>query len=167
VEVTLVRRALDGVVKVELIGRSLACELAQTPERDLDVAGAELDLVVEVLVLALVPYLDGAPLAVLLLADAHAGGGVGVPSLGRCAAGSDPLVAPLVAPLLLLEALLQLLHDLVPAAQRLDLGLFLLAQIELGQRAQPLLRDLCLDRLAHELKTLEDVTEHLIELVEM
>ena len=77
------------------------------------------------------------------------------------------LLAALVAALLLLEALLQLLHDLVPAAQRLDLGLLLLRQVELGHRAQPLLGDLRLQRLAHQVEALEDVAEHLVELVEV
>src|SRR5581483_11108430 len=126
VEIALVRGALDGVVEVELVGGALAGELAQAPERDLDVAGAELDLVVEVLVLALVPHLDGAALPVLLLADAHAGRVVAVGAVGRGTAGADPLLAALVAALLLLEALLELLHDLLPAAQGLDLGLLLL-----------------------------------------
>ena len=102
-----------------------------------------------------------------LLADAHAGGVVAVGAVGRRAAGADPLLAALVAALLLLEALLQLLHDLVPAAERLDLGLLLVRQIELGHRAQPLLRDLRLQRLAHQLEALEDVAEHLVELVEV
>ena len=43
------RGALDGAVEVEFFGRAGAGEFAQTPERDLDVAGAELDLVVEIL----------------------------------------------------------------------------------------------------------------------
>src|SRR5262245_34816072 len=159
VEVALVRRALDGVVEVQLLGRPLARELAQTPERDLDVAGAELNLVVEVLVVALVPYLDGAPLAVLLLADAHARGVVAVGPIGRRAAGANPLLAALVAFLLLRQALLQLLHDLFPAAQRLDLRLLLLAQIELSQRTQPLLGDGNVDGFLHELKPLELVPE--------
>src|SRR3979409_2789748 len=55
VEIALVRGALDGAVEVELLGRAGAGELAQAPQRDLDVAGAELDLVVEVLELAPVP----------------------------------------------------------------------------------------------------------------
>jgi hypothetical protein len=68
---------------------------------------------------------------------------------------------------LLLQALLQLLHDLVPAAERLDLGLLFFAQIELGDGAQPLLGDLRLQRLAHQFEALEDVAEHLVELVEV
>jgi hypothetical protein len=59
------------------------------------------------------------------------------------------------------------LHDLVPAAQRLDLGLVLLRQIELGYEAQPLLGDGGLDGLAHEFEALEDVAEHLVEFVEV
>ncbi len=39
-----------------------------------------------------------------------------------------------MALLLLGEALFQLLHNLIPAAKRLDLGLFLLAEDPFGQR---------------------------------
>src|SRR4029077_18643459 len=119
---------LDGVVEVELVGRAGAGELAQPPQRDLDVPGAELDLVVEVLELALVPHLHGAEVAVLVLADAHAFGIVAVGAVRRGAGRADPLAAALVAPLLLGEALPQLLHELLPAAHRLDLLLLLLAE---------------------------------------
>src|SRR5206468_9600015 len=49
---------------IELLGRAGAGELAQAAQRNLDVAGAELDLVVEVLELALVPDLHRAKIAV-------------------------------------------------------------------------------------------------------
>ena len=38
----------DGAVEVEFLGRALARETAQAAQRDLDVARAEFDLVVEV-----------------------------------------------------------------------------------------------------------------------
>src|SRR4029077_7923303 len=115
--------AAHGVVEVEFVGRTFAREFAQASQRHLYVARPEFDAVVEVLVFALVPHLDGAVVAVLLLADAHASRVVAVGAVRRGAAGADPLAAPLMAALLLGEALLQLLHDLVPAAQRLNLGL--------------------------------------------
>src|SRR3954465_7411846 len=90
--------------------------------RDAHVAHAELDGVVEVLELALVPHLDGAEVAVAVLADADAFGVVAVGAIGRGAGGADPFRAALVAPLLLLEALPQGLEELVPA-HRLDLPL--------------------------------------------
>ena len=82
------RRRADRVGQVELDRGALAGELAQPAQRDLDVARAELDRVVEVLELALVPDLDGAAVAVLVLADAHAFGIVAVGAerrgAGRC-----------------------------------------------------------------------------------
>ncbi len=63
---------LDRGVEIEFVGRAGARELAQPPQRDLDVADAELDIAVEILELALVPHLHGAVVAVLLLPDAHA-----------------------------------------------------------------------------------------------
>ena len=58
------RRALDGSVEIELLGRAGARELAQPAQRYLDVAGAKLDLIVEILELALVPHLDGAEITI-------------------------------------------------------------------------------------------------------
>ena len=41
IEIALVGRVLDGAVEVEFFRRAGARELAQPPQRDLDVAGAE------------------------------------------------------------------------------------------------------------------------------
>jgi hypothetical protein len=79
-----------------------------------------------------------------LLADAHALGVVAVGAERRGAGGADPLVAALMALLLLLEALLQRLHELVPAAQRLDLRLLLVAEIAHASFLQPVGRQLAL-----------------------
>src|SRR5262249_59893019 len=121
VAVAYVRRLLDGVVAVGLVGLAGAGELAQAPQRNVDVAGAELDLVVEILELALVPHLHGAEIAVLVLADAHAFRIVAVGAERRGAGGADPFAAALVAALLLGEALAQRLQKLVEAAHRLHL----------------------------------------------
>ncbi|MPN44179.1 hypothetical protein SDC9_191740 [bioreactor metagenome] len=53
----------DGAVEVEFARRALAGEAAQSAQGDLDVAGAEFDLVVEVAVGALFPDLDRRPVA--------------------------------------------------------------------------------------------------------
>src|SRR5262249_61642160 len=105
VEIAFVRAALDGAVEVELLRRTGAGELAQPAQRNLDVAGAELDLVVEILELAPVPHLHGAEVAVPVLADAHAFRTVAVRAERRGAGGADPFLAALVAPLLLPPAL--------------------------------------------------------------
>jgi len=65
VEIALVRGALDVLSRSSSSGRRCG-ELAQTAQRHLDVARAELDLIVEVLELASIPDLHGA--AVLALA---------------------------------------------------------------------------------------------------
>ena len=54
---------VDGAVEVEFLGGAGAREPAQAPQRDSHVAHAELDAVVEVLELALVPHLHGAEIA--------------------------------------------------------------------------------------------------------
>src|SRR5205823_7468488 len=125
-----------------------------------DVARAYFDRVVEVLVLALVPDLDRPALAVLVLADAHA---LGIEAEGaerRGAGRADPLAAALVALLLLLETLPQRLHQLLPAAHRLDLLLLLFGQKLFSEFAQPLFGNLRRGALAgHRLEALEDVAE--------
>src|SRR5262245_44716837 len=167
VEVSLVRGALDGAIEVELLGRAGAGELAQAAQRELDVARAELDLVVEVLELALVPHLDGSEVAVLVLADAHPFGIVAEGAERRGAGGADPLVAALVAVLLLLHALAQGLEQLVQPAHRLDLLLLLLGPVFVRELREPLGRNLRGERLAHELEALEHVAEDAVELVEV
>src|SRR6185369_12647009 len=97
----------------------------------------ELDIAVEIPELALVPHLHGAVVAVLLLADADAFGIVAMGPERRGTGRADPLAAALVSALLLLEALLQGLHELVPA-HRLDLLLLFLGKIFLRELLQPL-----------------------------
>src|SRR5215216_50757 len=132
------RRLPDRAVEIELLGRAGACEFAQAAQRDLDVAGAKLDLVVEILELALVPYLDGAEVAALVLADAHAFRVVAPGAKGRGPGGADPLASALMAPLLLGEPLGQHLEQLLQATHRLDLSLLLLGEVFLRQLLQPL-----------------------------
>ncbi len=68
---------------------------------------------------------------------------------------------------LFFEALLQRLHQLVPAAQRLDLRLLFVGQEFFGQRLQPFVGDLRVDGLDGVLEPLEHVPEHPVELVEV
>src|SRR5919106_862604 len=140
VEITLIGGLLDRGVEIELVGRTGARKLAQTAQRDLDVADAELDVAVEILELALVPDLHRREIAVLLLTDAHARGVIALRAERRGAGGTDPFVAALVAALLLLEALAQRLHELVPA-HGLDLLLLFLGEVLVDQLLQPFFRD--------------------------
>src|SRR5690606_16724350 len=48
VEIALMRGRLDRAVEIELCRCALARETAEPPQRDLDVAGTEFDLIVEV-----------------------------------------------------------------------------------------------------------------------
>ena len=148
VEIALLRRALDGAVEIELLGRAGAGEFAQPAQRHLDVAGAELDVAGEVLEFALVPHLHGAEVAVAVLADAHALGIVAVGAERRGAGGADPFLAALVAALLLGEPLAQRFQQLVQAAHRLDLPLLLLGEMFLGELLEPFQRNFRGQRLA-------------------
>jgi hypothetical protein len=73
----------------------------------------------------------------------------------------------LVPLLLLLHPLLEGLHQLVEAAEGLDLGLLLLGQELLGELLQPFRRDVRHQALIHLLQALEHVGEHAVELVEV
>src|SRR5581483_651259 len=105
VEIAVVCRLLDRGVEVEFVRRAGAREFAQPPQRDFDVADAELDIAVEILELAAVPHLHGAEIAVLLLADADSFRIVAMRAERRCAGRADPFIAALMAALLLFEAL--------------------------------------------------------------
>src|SRR5690606_28086278 len=60
VQPALTRRAVDGAVDVQLLGRAFAGEAAQAAQGHLDVARAQFDRVVQVPVFALFPDLDRA-----------------------------------------------------------------------------------------------------------
>src|SRR5262249_18365088 len=137
------------------------------PQRNLDVAGADLDLVVEVLEVAPVPDLDRTPVAALLLADAHTFGIVAVGPVRGCARRADPLAAALVAAVLLGEALAQRLEQLVEAAHGLDHLLLLLREVLFRELLEPFGRNLDHESVAEQLEALEHVTEHPVELVEV
>src|SRR6185437_6671471 len=154
----IVRGVADRLRQVELEVGALAGELAQAPERDLDVAGAELDRVVEVAELALVPDLDR-PAVLALAADPDALGVVAGIAVGRSAGGADPFLAARMPALLLGEPLAQRLHQLVPAAERLDLRLLLGGQKPLGELSQPFLGKLGL-RVLRRLDALEAMPEN-------
>ncbi len=68
--------------------------------------------------------------------------------------------------LLLGEPLAQRLHQLVPAAQRLDLRLLLRRQIALAERPQPFVGQFGL-RVGRRLDAVEAFAEHAVEAVEV
>src|SRR5262249_15214646 len=95
IEIAPVRRMFDGAVKVELFGRSGSRKLAQAPQRNLDVAGAELDVVVEVLEFTPLPDLDRMKIAIGALTNAHAFWVVAKRAERRGSGGADPFAAAL------------------------------------------------------------------------
>src|SRR6185437_12697897 len=113
-----------------------------------------------------VPYLHRAVAAVLVLADAHAFWIVAKGAERRGAGGADPLVAALVPSLLLGEPLLQLLHQLLEAAERLDLLHLLLGEQLFGELPQPLFGYLDAG-LGGRLEAFEVVAKDTVELVEV
>ena len=157
----------DGAVEVQLILRTLASELAQPAQGDLDIAGAQLYRVVEVLVFALLPHLDGLALTLAGIADANALRVVAARAKRAGAAGADPLVAAGMAFLLLIEALLERLDELVEATEGLDLCTLFVAQRALELLAQPLFGDQGFQVLVEVLQTLEVGGKGTVELVEM
>src|SRR5690606_20917234 len=70
-QATVLGRVVDSATEIELIGGPFAGKLAQAAQGNLDVACAQFDLIVEVLVLALVPDLDCLALALAGIADAN------------------------------------------------------------------------------------------------
>ena len=160
----------DGAVEIELLRRPVAGPAAQALERDLDVAGADLDAVVEVAKLAPVPDLDRAAVAAFVLADPHTLGVVAIGAEGRGAGGADPFRPALVAPLLFGESLFQRFHELVETAERLDFGHLLAAEVFLGELPQPVGGEV--DRLQNlvdrdGLEPLEGGGEGLVEAVDI
>src|SRR5262249_23192221 len=145
--------------EIELVGRAGAGKLAQPPQRHLDVAGAELDRVVEVAELALVPDLHGAEMPALVLAHAHAFRIVAPGAVRRRSTRPDPLVAALMAPLLLGETLGQRLQKLVEAAHGFDLPLLLLGEVFFRELLEPFGRDLGGECLLHQLEAFEYLAE--------
>ncbi len=160
----------DGVVEIKFELVALAHELAQALERDLDIAGAQFDLIVVIAELTLIPDLYRAAMAGTPLADANALRVVAVSAergTPRCA---DVSIAPLMALLLVFQTLAQGLHQLFPTAQRLDQRLLLGRKIELVAPRQPLgwnpsVRHRLSELFHTVLGTLEVGAEYLIEAV--
>ena len=148
-------------------GGAGAGEYAQAAQRHLDVAGAQFDVAVEILELAPVPHLDGAEIAVFVLADAHAFGIVAVGAERRGAGRADPLAAALVAALLFGEALAQRLQDLVEPAHGFDLLLLLLGEVFFGEFFEPFRRNVGALRVGEKVEPFEDLAEDAVELVEI
>src|SRR5215471_16109228 len=111
--------------------------MPEAPQGELDIAGAELNSVVEIAELAAVPHLDGAAVAAPLLAHAYPFRVVAVGAERRGAGGADPFAAALVSRLLLGETLVQRFHQLFPAAERLNQLPLFFGQEPLGEFFQP------------------------------
>ena len=106
-------------------------------------------------------------MAACLLADTDARRVITISAIGRGAAGADPFISALVAPFLFCEPFLQLLHDLVPAAQFLDFCLFLFGEKFLRNKPQPFFRDSDVFCIVHQLQALENMAKDRIKFVEI
>ena len=149
---------------------ALADPAAQPLQRDLDVARAKLDAVVEILELAPVPDFHRAAMAAFGLADAHAFRIVAIGAERRGACRADPFGAALVAALLLFEPLAQRLHQLVEAAKCRDQFLLLVGQVLFGKPPQPFFGEVGdVDRAfaRQRFDTPEDMGKHLVEAVDV
>ena len=114
------RGRVDRIGERQLGRRTLAREAPQTAQRQFHVARAEFDVIVQIREFPPVPNLDGAAMPRFFLADAHSLGIVPVGAVRRRAGRADPFVAALMPALLLIETQRQGLHQVPPAAQRLD-----------------------------------------------
>ena len=163
----IVRRRADRVRQIEFRRRALPREPPQPAQRQLDVARADLDVVVQVAELAPVPHLHRAAMAGLVLADPHAFGIVAIRPERRGPRGADPLRPALVPPLLLAQQFAQPVHQRLEPAHRLDLLHLLGRQQLLRHLAQPFLGDLPPQVTLGRLQPLEALAEHAIETVQV
>ena len=111
------------MVKVEFKFGAFACKPSQPAQGHLEVACAQLLLIVVIAELALFPYLDGSAVACRGAAHPYAFGVVSTVSEGRGAAGAYPFATACMAFFLLFQSLPEQFHQLVPAVF-LDGGLF-------------------------------------------
>ena len=167
VEIALVRGALDGAVEIEFVGRAGARELAQAPQRDLDVAGAEFDVVVEILELALVPDLHRAAMRALA-ADADAFRVVAAVAERRGAAGADPFRCrpgggPSARPAACFSVSSSLSRPPIASICFFSSSVRYFSASFFSHSSGIS----AVERLLHQLEALEDVAEHAVELVEV
>src|SRR5579863_5427732 len=156
------RSGIDGVRERELIGGPAAGKAAQAAHRHLDVARPQLDFVVQVRELAPIPDLHRASIAPTVLTYPHAFRVEPVGTEGRGPRRSYPLAAALMPLVLLFETLLERLHQRLPAAQRLDLGLLGVGEFAHRELGQPILRQLPLQQREHIPRALEMRGEYLV-----
>ena len=113
IQIAMIRRRANGAVQIKFFRSPIARPFAQTAKGDLDIAGAKFHPVIQIAKFALVPNLDRAAVAALILPDAHAFGIVAISPKGRGARRADPFIATLMATLLCRQPLPQPLHQRV------------------------------------------------------
>src|SRR5271170_4641192 len=136
VDESLFRAAMDRIFEIELFGRALARKAAQPPQRDLDRAGTERLVAVEIPKIAPVPDLRRMAMTALLLADANALWVFPVRAEGRGSRSADPFRPALMAALLLGKPLAKGLHQLFET-HGLELRTLLHAEVALDELEQP------------------------------
>jgi len=167
IEVALVRRATHSSIEIEFIGRACARKLAQAPQSQLDVTGAKFNLIIQILELAAVPNLDGAEVAVFILAYAHAFRIIAIGAKWRSAGRSDPFVAALVPSFLFGETLAQCLQELVETTHGLDKFLFFVGKEFFRELFEPFGRNFDKAFVRQQLETFEHPAKDAVKLVEV
>jgi hypothetical protein len=148
-------RAVASMVSARASSSGAPGEAAQAAHGHLDVARAQLDLVVQVGELAPIPDLHRASIAPAVLTHPHPFRIEPVGAERRGPRRSYPLAAALVPLVLLLQTLLERLHQRLPAAQRLDFGLLGIGEFAHRQLREPIIRQLPLQQREHIPRALE------------
>src|SRR5690606_20329518 len=156
-----------GVIHIQLVRSPLAGKLPQAPQRDLDVADAQRNAVVQILVFPFFPDFYRPPLTAVFLADAEPFRVVAIGAERRRSTGADPLVATGMTLILLFHALFEGFNQLFQATQRLDLGLLFFGQVFLELGSQPVIRYQSLEQILQILDTVEIRLEGAVEFVEV
>src|SRR5690606_17391097 len=120
-------------------GGTLPCEASQSTQGHLEVASAQLLLVIVIHEFAFFPDLDGGAIAGRWATDTDTFGMVAPVAKGRGAAGANPLAAPRVTSLLLFRTFLEHLQQFVQA-MLFQSGFLLGAEMTRQRFAQPIFR---------------------------
>ena len=160
-------RLIDRVLEVELVCRALTGKSPEPSKRDLDIARAELQLVVQISILTSVPHLGCPAVPRALLADANAFRVIAIGAERRGSRRADPFVAALVPPFLLRKAFTQRFHQFLEPAKRLYLRAFFFRENEFGLMTEPFLRQFRRQRFKCVFYAVEVCGENLVEAVKL
>ena len=112
----------NSVAQIQLIGGTLAGKFTQPPQRHLDVADTQLNIVIQVFVVALLPDFYGFFVPRFALFNADAFGVITIGTKGRRAAGADHFVTALMTFVLFFQTFFKLVQHFIQATQRFNFG---------------------------------------------